>query len=283
MNVRGALVCASISLVLCGQALAETAPARAAATSSPPRIGLPKGYVFLRDAAPSIQQDMRYATPNNFTGSPLPGYGAAECILTRSAGEALAAVQQELAPLNLSLKVLDCYRPARAVRAMVAWVQNAGVAGDRRYFPRGQKSALIREGYIASQSGHSTGNVVDLTLAEAPATGDGHGGDEGAAASSCIAEGAGRNASIDMGTSFDCFDPRSNTDSGEITAAQAGWRQRLVKAMAHHGFTNYAREWWHFSHTGSEPRVDFVIPAYPEHVAPGSVAPGAAAPGAQDR
>ena len=39
---------------------------------------LPPDFVYLRDVDPSIAQDMRYAGANNFTGRPLPGYGAAE-------------------------------------------------------------------------------------------------------------------------------------------------------------------------------------------------------------
>ncbi len=47
--------------------------------------GLPPGFVYLRDVAPGIVQDMRYAGANNFTGDPLPGYDAAECVLKREA------------------------------------------------------------------------------------------------------------------------------------------------------------------------------------------------------
>src|SRR5689334_9090392 len=81
---------------------------------------LPPGFVYLRDIDPTIVQDIRYATSDNFTGHPLPGYGAGECILRREAAEALRRVQAELAPEKLSLKVYDCYRPTRAVRAMAA-------------------------------------------------------------------------------------------------------------------------------------------------------------------
>ena len=73
--------------------------------------GLPPGLVYLRDIEPSIAQDMRYAGFNNFTGRPLPGYDAAECVLRREAAEALARVQADLAEQNLALKVYDCYRP----------------------------------------------------------------------------------------------------------------------------------------------------------------------------
>ena len=58
---------------------------------------LPPGFVYLRDVDSSIAQDMRYATADNFTGRPLPGYGAAECVLRREAAEALKRVQADLA------------------------------------------------------------------------------------------------------------------------------------------------------------------------------------------
>src|SRR3982074_1537570 len=100
--------------------------ARAIIAPSAPAIAqsLPSGFVFLRDIDPTIVQDIRYAGPNNFIGRPLAGYDAAECVGERGGGVALNRVQQELAPQNLSLKMLDCYRPARAVREMVVWAQN---------------------------------------------------------------------------------------------------------------------------------------------------------------
>ena len=52
---------------------------------------MPKGFVYLYDVDPSIEQDMRYAGPNNFTRQPVPGYDAAECVLVREAAEALKA------------------------------------------------------------------------------------------------------------------------------------------------------------------------------------------------
>ena len=57
---------------------------------------LPSNFVYLRDIEPSILQDVRYATANNFTGKEVPGYGAAECILMRPVAEALKRVQTDL-------------------------------------------------------------------------------------------------------------------------------------------------------------------------------------------
>src|SRR5690348_18216259 len=75
---------------------------------------LPGGFVYLSDIDPSIIQDIRYATSNNFVGRPLRGYEAGECIVKREVGVRLKAIQQELAKRKLSLKMFDCYRPARA-------------------------------------------------------------------------------------------------------------------------------------------------------------------------
>jgi D-alanyl-D-alanine dipeptidase len=128
---------------------------------------LPSGFVFLRDIDPSIVQDIRYAGPNNFVGRPLRGYEAAECVVKRDVGLALKRVQQELATQKLSLKVLDCYRPARAVADMAAWAQNGSeTAAERRYNPSFSKKDLFRLGYIAERSGHSTGAALDLTLVD---------------------------------------------------------------------------------------------------------------------
>lgn len=71
----------------------------------------------LRELAPAITQDIRYATPFNFTGAPVPGYGRGECVLTRPAADAVIRVEKRLARQGYGLKLFDCYRPARAVAA----------------------------------------------------------------------------------------------------------------------------------------------------------------------
>jgi D-alanyl-D-alanine dipeptidase len=76
---------------------------------------LPGDFVFLRDVDSTILQDIRYAGSNNFVGRPLKGYEAGECIVTRRVAAALLRVQRDLVSQGLSLKMLDCYRPQRAV------------------------------------------------------------------------------------------------------------------------------------------------------------------------
>ena len=50
-----------------------------------------------------------------------------------------------------------------------------------------------------------------------------------------------------MGTDFDFFDQRANTDAPGITAHQRANRMRLKSAMSAQGFGNYPLEWWHYS------------------------------------
>ena len=92
----------------------------------------PSGFVYLRDVEPSIAQDIRYAGSDNFVGRPLPGYDAAECILRQEVAAALKRVQAALRAGGLSLKVYDCYRPTRAVRAMAESVLSQAHASSRK-------------------------------------------------------------------------------------------------------------------------------------------------------
>ena len=214
---------------------------------------LPDSFVYLRDIDPSIIQDIRYAGSNNFVGRPLKGYGAAECVVKREVGLKLKAVQQELSKQNLSLKMFDCYRPARAVADMWAWAQNGKeTAAERRFNPAFPKAELFRLGYIATHSGHSTGAALDLTLVDLKADNSAV-FDPSKAYADCTAPAEARapEASIDMGTGYDCTDRKAHANAASITPAQRRWRSLLVAAMVKQGFVVYSKEWWHFSLPGA--------------------------------
>jgi len=214
---------------------------------------LPGGFVYLRDIDPTIIQDIRYATSNNFVGHPLAGYGAGECVVKREVGLRLKKVQQELAKQKLSLKMFDCYRPTRAVADMVKWSRNGKeTQAERRYNPAFRKADLFRLGYIATYSGHSTGAALDLTLVDL--TADNSGAFNPAKSyADCTASVEKRppEGSIDMGTGYDCSDVKSHTATALITPEQRKWRNALVAAMRKQGFVNYSKEWWHFSLPGA--------------------------------
>ena len=214
---------------------------------------LPGGFVYLRDVDPTIIQDIRYATANNFVGKPLAGYEAGECVVKREVGLRLKNIQQELAKQKLSLKMFDCYRPARAVADMVRWSRNGKeTAAERRYNPAFAKADLFRLGYIAAYSGHSTGAALDLSLVDLTADNSAT-FDPAKPYADCTAPAANRapEGSIDMGTGYDCSDVKANTRASSITPAQRKWRDTLKAAMARQGFVNYFREWWHFSLPGA--------------------------------
>ncbi|MBX4912785.1 M15 family metallopeptidase [Rhizobium bangladeshense] len=165
---------------------------------------------------------MRYAGAQNFAHNPVPGYDAAECVLATTVAEALSNVQKDVRALGLTLLVYDCYRPAAAVHAFAEWAKRAK-GFDPAHNPRIAPRQLLTDGYIAARSRHSSGGTVDLTLAEIDGT------------------------PLEMGTGFDFFDPAAYTVSPKIADRARANRQKLVKLMRSHGFSNYSREWWHFS------------------------------------
>ena len=171
----------------------------------------------------TIVVELRYATANNFTGAPLPGYLANRAFLRREAAAALALVQSDLSTQGLGLKIFDAYRPVRATLAMVDWTH------------RVHREDLLRDGYIASRSRHNLGLAVDLTL---------------------IDRATGRE--LEMGTPFDTFSAAAHT--ANATGVAAVNRQRLKAAMEKRGFTNYDQEWWHYTFDVPNPlRFDRVI------------------------
>ena len=207
--------------VIMSTAIIETVPARA----QTPR---PANFVDAAELVPGLVLDMRYAGSHNFVGQPIDGYERAVCLLARAAAQALADVQRDLQSRGLGLKMFDCYRPRRAVAQFVRWAQDiTDVRAKAEFYPNVDKRDLFRLGYIASQSGHSRGSTVDLTLVRR----DG-------------------GAELDMGTGFDFFSPKSWPSDRSISMEARENRIALAAAMKRHGFKSYNKEWWHFTLVG---------------------------------
>ena len=223
---------------------------------------LPRSFAYLQDVAPDIVQDIRYAGPDNFTGRPVPGYEAAECILQRPVAEMLKRVQAELQPRGLSLKVYDCYRPARATAAFMHWMVATSGPLYARHHPRVDKRRMRSLGYISASSTHSRGLAVDLTLVRLPPPAQ-PAFDGAASYGSCTAKVDERSPdnSLDMGTGFDCFDAQAHADAVRLSSEQRQARTLLRSIMEKHGFSAYHREWWHFTFAKAVagPALDFVI------------------------
>ena len=166
--------------------------------------------VDVRSIDPSIQTDLRYATANNFTGAPLPGYEAPRALLRREAAAALGRVQARLSSKGLGLRILDAYRPLRASRAMVDWAQRTG------------HQSLLKSGAIAERTRHNLGASVDVTLVD-------------------LATGA----EVMPTTAFDNFSATADTAN---TGPALRYRQILVQTMEAEGFSPYGHAWWHFNY-----------------------------------
>jgi D-alanyl-D-alanine dipeptidase len=200
----------------------------------PQPVNTPELPIATDDAADSLLVDvqrvdssliveLRYATANNFTGVPLPGYEGNHAFLRDEAAVALALANADLHREGFGIKIFDAYRPVRASEAMVAWAQ------------RMNRGDLLRDGYIAARSRHNLGVAVDVTLIELKS-----------------------GAEISMGTPFDFFGRAAHTENARGVIALN--RKRLKTAMERHGFLNYEKEWWHYSYDVEHPvRFDRVI------------------------
>ena len=221
-------------------------------------------FVDITSVAPEIETDIRYATNHNFVGQKIDGYLAPKCLLTNEAANALSKVQSELAKKSLSLKVYDCYRPARAVKHFVRWAQDiADTKMKAEFYPSVNKTDLFSLGYIAAKSSHSRGSTVDVTIVNI-----GHkpqeAFDKSAPLKDCRAQKSKRfaDSSVDMGSGFDCFDEISHTENSHVEGKAKLNRLMLKDVMERHGFKAYDKEWWHFTLL-NEPHpdkyFDFVI------------------------
>lgn len=188
-------------------------------------MALPQGFVYLKDIAPSIIQDVRYFSDDNFIGRPIKGYHAGECIVTKEAGEALANAQQEMIAAHMSLKVFDCYRPATAVQDFIDWSRDANDQKMKQVcYPNVNKADFFKLGYVAEKSGHTRGSTVDLTIVTMP-----------------------EKTELNMGTPFDYMDELSHSLNPAIQGQELANRMLLRNLMIKVGFDPYEKEWWHFT------------------------------------
>src|SRR6267142_2016400 len=164
--------------------------------------------VDLASLDPAIHLDIRYATTNDFLGSPV--YTQARAFLQRPAAEALVRALHRLQPYGYGLLIHDAYRPWYVTK--IFW------------------DATPPEGKIfvadpAQGSRHNRGCAVDLTLYE-------------------LATGK----PIEMPGTYDEMSPRSFPSYPGGTSLQRLHRDLLRRAMESEGFSVYESEWWHFDY-----------------------------------
>ena len=162
----------------------------------------------LVDLDSTIRLDVRYATPDNFLGTPV--YTQARAFLQRPAAEAVVRVHRALAREGYGLLVHDAYRPWYVTR--IFWDAT----------PPSQREFVANP---AEGSRHNRGCAVDLTLYE-------------------LATGR----PVTMPSGYDEFSERAAPGYTGGTAEQRRLRDLLVRAMSVEGFTVNRVEWWHFDH-----------------------------------
>jgi D-alanyl-D-alanine dipeptidase len=220
-------------------------------------VELKDGFVYMSDINSSIIFDMRYYSSHNFIGGTIDGYECAECILTTEAAMAVDAIQKELLPFGLTLKIYDCYRPQRAVDHFVRWAKDLNDDKMKKeFYPDVDKSNLFKDGYIAAKSSHSRGSTVDLTIVPIPVP-EQEEYIDGMELVECYKPYDIRfgDNTIDMGTGFDCFGDYSHPVNAEQDLQVRINRLLLRTLMLKHGFVPYEFEWWHFTYK-NEPYPD---------------------------
>lgn len=202
---------------------------------------LPKGFVYVTDYIPDITIELRYFCSDNFIGTHIDGYEAEKCILSLPAAKALQKVQSELKKQNLGIKVFDTYRPQRAVDHFRRWARDLNdTLMKQDYYPNVAKKDLFRLQYIATESRHSSGSTIDLTIIDLETKKE-----------------------LDMGSSYDFFGEISWVAYQNLSKKQLQNRKLLQEVMLKNGFRNYPKEWWHFTLRGEPYRNQyFDFPIY---------------------
>jgi zinc D-Ala-D-Ala dipeptidase len=157
---------------------------------------------------PAIHLDIRYATTNDFLGTPV--YTEARAFLQRPAAEALVRVLHKLEPLGYGLLIHDAYRPWYVTK--IFW---DATPPEGKIFVADPKEG----------SRHNRGCAVDLTLYD-------------------LRTGK----PIEMPGTYDEMSPRSFPDYPGGTSLERWHRDLLRRAMESEGFTVYEHEWWHFDY-----------------------------------
>lgn len=168
---------------------------------NPARVDLPR-------AEPRFHFDIRYATTNNFLGTPV--YSSARAFLQRPAANALVRAFRELSRQGYGLLVFDAYRPWYVTK--IFW---EAVPPEQHWFVADP----------AKGSRHNRGCAVDLTLFN-------------------LATGK----QVEMPSGYDEISERAHPSYTGGTATERAHRELLRRAMERQGFTVNPDEWWHFDY-----------------------------------
>ena len=183
-----------------------------------------QNFIFLDEMLPGIRWDAKYATWDNFTGKPVDGYEVNRIVGTKELGAALRKAQKLARKQGYGLLLWDGYRPQRAVDCFLHWASlPENNLTKNRYYPNIKRNEMVTKGYVASQSSHSRGGAVDLTIFY-----------------------IGTGTLVPMGGDFDFMDERSHHAASGLTEEESRNRDVLRHIMESSGFEAYCNEWWHY-------------------------------------
>lgn len=183
-----------------------------------------RGFVFLDEVLGGVRWDAKYATWDNFTGTPVDGYEVNRIAGSDALAQALLEAETRAAAFGFGLLLWDGYRPQRAVNRFLDWsTQPEDGRTKRRFYPNIDRGEMCTNGYVAPKSGHSRGSAIDLTLYQL---------DTGELAS--------------MGGGHDLMDERSHHGARGVAGIEAQNRRLLSFIMESSGFVRYDLEWWHY-------------------------------------
>lgn len=186
---------------------------------------IPLDFDYITDSLPLVVLDIRYAGSHNFTGKPVNGYEKSRVILSKPALIQLKKAYHYFLTRGYTFKFFDAYRPQTAVNHFIAWARKEeDTIAKTEFYPNIDKRNLFKLGYISTQSGHSRGSTLDLTLIDLK-TG----------------------AELDMGSPYDFFGDISHHNTQKITEKQNQNRLLLKQGMRKFGFIAYPKEWWHYT------------------------------------
>jgi len=181
--------------------------------------------------------------------TPLPGYLGQRCIIEKDMAVALAAIQKQLKPLDLSLKVYDAYRPQKTVDFFMEWMKTPDTPMAKKYhYPQEPKALFHELSYLSRTSSHTLGTAVDLTLASLTPQPRSRPQDF---------LGIWDPESLDMGVGYLAFDKRSSHAYEDLTEAQKKNRTLLRQLMVGHGFEELDTEFWHYYYGRSRNKDHF--------------------------
>jgi D-alanyl-D-alanine dipeptidase len=112
------------------------------------------GFIDVRTAVPDAVIDLRYATADNFVGTPLYPAGA-RCLIHESLADGLATAAAQLATAGLRLVFWDCYRPHDVQVRMFEVVSNPAWVAQPGPYSKSHESGRSVDVSTAGASGLS--------------------------------------------------------------------------------------------------------------------------------